>query len=136
MKHSFRIISHFSRAVILFCMASPTFALEIVGHRGASYDAPENSLSAMKLAWVQDADGIETDIHLSKDNHIVVMHDYDTKRIGGVDKKIVDQNWDELQKLEIGAWKDPKYAGEKMPTLDSFLATIPNGKCIFIEIKI
>jgi glycerophosphoryl diester phosphodiesterase len=114
----------------------PTFAVDIVGHRGASFDAPENSLTSMKLAWKQDADGIETDIHLSKDNHIVVMHDYDTKRTGGVDKKIIDQTWDELKGIDIGKWKDPHFAGEKLPTIDSFFATIPDGKFIFTEIKI
>ena len=123
-------------ALVSTSIGGSLFAVEFIGHRGASYDAPENSLSSMKLAWKQNADGIETDIHLSKDGKIVVMHDYDTKRTGGVDKKIVDQTWDELKNIDIGKWKDPKFTGEKLPTLDSFLATIPDGKCIFIEIKI
>lgn len=111
-------------------------AVEIVGHRGASFDAPENTLASMKLAWKQKADAIETDIHLSKDGKLVVLHDFDTKRVGGVDKKIVDQTWDELQKIDVGSWKNEKFDGEKIPTLDSFLKTIPDGKRIFIEIKI
>lgn len=115
---------------------SPSFAVEIVGHRGASFDAPENTLTSMKLAWIQKADAIETDIHLSKDGKIVVMHDYDTKRTGGCDGKIVDQTWDQLQKLDLGKWKGEQFAGEKFPTLDSFLEIIPNGKRIFIEIKV
>jgi glycerophosphoryl diester phosphodiesterase len=111
-------------------------AVEIVGHRGASYDAPENTLAAMKLAWKQNADGIETDIHLSKDGEIVVLHDSDTKRITGIDKKVLDQTWDELKKQDGGKWKGPQFAGEKIPTLDSILETIPESKRIFIEIKI
>ena len=110
-------------------------ALEIIAHRGASHDAPENSLTSMKLAWKQNADGIETDIHLSKDGKIVIMHDYDTKRVGGVEKVIADSTFDELQSVDIGKWKDAKFTGEKIPTLDSLFATIPDGKCIFTEIK-
>lgn len=117
-------------------MGTNAFAFEIVGHRGASFDAPENSLASMKLAWKQKADGIETDIHLSKDGKMVVMHDYDTKRTGDVAKKISESTWDELKNVDIGKWKGPQFAGEKIPTLESFFATIPNGKCIFTEIKL
>lgn len=113
-------------------------ALEIVAHRGASFDAPENSLSAMKLAWEQKADGIETDIYLSKDNKIVVMHDADTKRTGGVTNKIVETKWNKLEKVDIGSWKGAQWKGETIPTLDALFATIPKSKknCIFTEIKI
>lgn len=121
----------------LFLIAfHPLNAAEIIGHRGASAEAPENSLSSMKLAWEQQADGIETDIHLSKDGHIVVMHDYDTKRMGGSEKKILDSTWEELQSVDIGKVKGEKWAGEKIPTLESFFATIPDGKSIFTEIKV
>ncbi len=123
-------------ALVTSCLGGSLSAVEIIAHRGASFDAPENSLTSMKLAWEHKADAIETDIHLSKDKHIVVSHDYDSKRTAGVDKKIVDQTWDELQKLDIGKWKDAKFAGEKYPSLDSFFATIPDGKCIFTELKI
>ena len=85
-------------------ISTNTFAVEIIAHRGASYDAPENSLSAMTLAWRQGADQLETDIHLSKDGKIVVMHDFDTKRITGVDKKIVGPAYKDVAK---------KYAGDK-----------------------
>lgn len=126
----------FVYSLIMAFSSMSVHAVEIVAHRGASHDAPENTLPAMKLAWNQNADAIETDIHLSKDGKLVVLHDFDTKRIGGMDKKIVDQTWDEVQKLEVGAWKNEKYTGEKIPTLDSILKTIPNGKRIFIEIKV
>jgi glycerophosphoryl diester phosphodiesterase len=116
-------------------LALPLSATEIVGHRGASHDAPENSLSAMKEAWKQGADGAELDLWLSKDGRLVVMHDGTTKRIGGVDKKIVDQTWEELQKLDVGSWKDPKFAGERIPTLESIFDATPAGKKMVLEIK-
>jgi len=109
--------------------------VEIVGHRGASYDAPENTLAAINLGWQQNADAVEFDIWLSKDGEIVLFHDKDTKRIGGVDKLVKDQTWAELQQLDVGAWKDAKFAGERMPRLKDALDTIPKGKRVFIEVK-
>src|SRR5688500_18376243 len=55
-------------------------AVEIVAHRGASFDAPENTMAATRLAWKQKADAVETDIYLSKDGKIVVSHDKTGKR--------------------------------------------------------
>lgn len=110
-------------------------AAEIVAHRGASYDAPENTLAAMKLAWEQKADAIELDLWVSKDGRIVVSHDGDTKRTAGVPKKIADQTWEELQKLDVGAWKDPRFKGERFPALEAILATVPAGKRAVLEIK-
>lgn len=111
-------------------------AVEIVGHRGASHDAPENTLAAIKLGWEQQADGIEFDVYLSKDGQIVLSHDADTKRAAGVDKKVVEQTYAELKQLDVGSWKNKKYAGERIPLLSEALATIPAGKKrVFIEVK-
>lgn len=110
-------------------------AAEIVAHRGASYDAPENTLASVNLGWDQRADGVEIDIRLSKDGQIVLMHDDGTKRTAGRDKLIVDQTWEELRQLDAGTWKDTKWAGERIPVLSDVLATIPDGRRLFIEIK-
>jgi len=117
---------------VLLAEAPP---VEIVGHRGASYDAPENTLSSIRLGWEQHADAVEFDIYLSKDGQIVLSHDKDTERTAGVKKLIVEHTADELRKLDVGKWKDAKFAGEKIPFLSEVLATIPNGKRVFIEIK-
>ncbi len=109
--------------------------MEIVAHRGASFDAPENTLAAFKLGWTQQADAVELDILLSKDGRIVVIHDKDTKRISGVDRPVVDQTLDELRSLDAGRWKGAKFTGEKLPLLSEVLATIPDGKRLFIEVK-
>jgi glycerophosphoryl diester phosphodiesterase len=110
-------------------------AVEIIAHRGASYDAPENTLRAMKLAWEQQADAIELDLWLSQDGRIVVMHDADTKRVGGPARRIAEQTWAELQQLDVGAWKDPRFQGERVPALAAILATIPAGRRAVLEIK-
>ncbi len=119
----------------LTLMALPASAVEIIAHRGASYDAPENTLSSVNLAWKQNTDSVEIDVYLSKDGKVVVFHDKETDRIGGRKKKVVNQTYAELQQLDVGAWKDLKFAGEKMPTLDQVLETIPNGKRLYVEIK-
>ncbi|MBC8112883.1 MAG: glycerophosphodiester phosphodiesterase [Candidatus Saccharimonas sp.] len=110
-------------------------SMEIVAHRGASHDAPENTLASFKLGWAQQADAVELDIMLSKDGRIIVIHDKDTKRLAGVDRPVVEQTLAELRSLDAGRWKDAKWAGEKLPLLSEVLATIPDGKRLFIEVK-
>lgn len=109
--------------------------VEIVAHRGASFNAPENTLAALKLAWEQKADASEFDIYLTKDGKLVVTHDATTKRVAGTDLKVAGSTLEELRKLDVGKWKAEKYAGEKMPTLEEMLATVPAGKRVFIEVK-
>ncbi|MES2461886.1 MAG: glycerophosphodiester phosphodiesterase [Armatimonadota bacterium] len=110
-------------------------ATDIIAHRGASYDAPENTLASVRLGYEQKADAVEIDIYLSKDGQIVVLHDNNTKRTTGVDKKVVDQNLEELRQQDAGRWKGDRFAGEKLPTLDEVIAAVPNGKRLVIEVK-
>jgi len=124
-------------AAILFCHACPvTHAQLIVAHRGASHDAPENTLAAFNLAWERGADAIEGDFQLTADGRIVAMHDKTLKRTAGLDRKLADLTLAELRKLEAGKWKDAKYDGEPIPTLEQVLATVPDGKGILIELKV
>ena len=109
--------------------------VEITAHRGASYDAPENTLSSVRLGWEQQADSVEIDVYLSKDGHIVLSHDKDTRKCAGIDKLVVDQTLAELRQLDVGKWKHAKYTGEQMPVLSEILPTIPAGKRLLIEIK-
>jgi glycerophosphoryl diester phosphodiesterase len=119
----------------LVCVPSRSDAVEIIGHRGASHDAPENTLASIRLAWKQNADASETDVHLTKDSQIVVIHDFNTRRVGGRNRKVVEQTLAELKELDIGRWKGEQWAGERIPTLAEYLAAIPAGKRLFIEIK-
>jgi glycerophosphoryl diester phosphodiesterase len=119
----------------LACIPSRSDAVEIIGHRGASHDAPENTLASIRLAWKQNADASETDVHLTKDGQIVVIHDFNTRRLGGRNRKVVDQTLAELKQLDIGRWKGEQWADERIPTLAEYLAEIPEGKRLFIEIK-
>ncbi|QEL15817.1 glycerophosphodiester phosphodiesterase family protein [Limnoglobus roseus] len=108
---------------------------EIIGHRGASFDAPENTVAAMKLAWEQNADASELDTYLTKDGKAVVIHDATTKRVAGVDLKVADHTLAELHALDVGKWKGEKFTGEKLPTLEEMLATVAPGKKVYVEVK-
>jgi len=107
----------------------------IIAHRGASHDAPENTLAAFRLAWKQGADGIEGDFYLTKDGRVACIHDDTTKRTAGVDLRIADATLDELRKLDVGSWKDRQWAGERIPTIEEVFATVPKGKIFYVEIK-
>jgi glycerophosphoryl diester phosphodiesterase len=121
----------------IFLFTGPIHGQLIIAHRGASADAPENTLAAFNLAWEQGADGIEADFYLSQDGDIICTHDERTSRLTGrkVDVSVSKTNIADLRKLDVGSWKNPKFAGAQMPTLREVLKTIPEGKKIFIEIK-
>jgi len=106
-----------------------------VAHRGASFDAPENTLAAINLAWRQRADAVEIDVHLSRDGQLVAIHDSNTRRTTGVNRKVVRQTLAELRGLDAGRWKGREWLDEKIPTLDEVLAVVPSDKRLFIEIK-
>lgn len=130
MKLSALSLSHL--LVMLSVMAS---AQNIVAHRGASHDAPENTLAAFNLAWEQGADGIEGDFYLSSDGKIVCIHDKDTKRTAGVKHIVAKTPYEVLCKLDVGSWKDPKFKDERIPLLSDVLATVPEGKYMIVELK-
>ncbi|HEX2853216.1 MAG TPA: glycerophosphodiester phosphodiesterase [Opitutaceae bacterium] len=109
--------------------------MEIIAHRGASHAAPENTLAAARLAWTENADALELDVRLTADRQLAVIHDETTKRYADIALSVGAASMAELQRLDVGRWKDAKYAGEKIPTLDAMLAGIPPGKRVFIEIK-
>lgn len=115
--------------------ASATPPVEIVAHRGASHDAPENTVAAFREAWKQGADGAELDIYLTSDGYIVASHDKDTKRTAGIAVPIAASTLKELRSLDVGAWKGEEFAGETIPTLEQMLEAVPEGKKVYIEVK-
>jgi glycerophosphoryl diester phosphodiesterase len=119
------------------CAGHAGLAVEpfIVAHRGASRDAPENTIPSFTLAWEQGADAVEGDFHLTRDDQIVCIHDQDTGRMTGQKKAIKDCSLEELKSLDVGAWFGEIYRGTRIPTLTEVFSTIPQGKRIFIEIK-
>lgn len=107
----------------------------IVAHRGASGEAPENTMPAFELAWQQGADAIEGDFRLTRDRRIVCIHDADTKRVAGIRKVVKDSTLAELQSLDVGKWKGPEFKDTRIPTLVEICRSIPDGKKLFLEVK-
>jgi glycerophosphoryl diester phosphodiesterase len=107
----------------------------IIAHRGASFEAPENTLAAFRLAFAQGADGIEADFRLSSDGEIVCIHDATTGRTSNSNLRVATHSLTKLRCLDFGGWKGGQWQGEKVPTLAEVLAILPPGKSFFIEFK-
>jgi glycerophosphoryl diester phosphodiesterase len=114
---------------------SPPKRPRIVAHRGASLEAPENTLAAFRRAWELGVECVELDVHVTRDGHAVVIHDASTGRTAGRDRPVREQTLEEIKQLDAGGWKDPAYAGERIPTLGEVLAAVPSGRTLFVEIK-
>lgn len=95
----------------------------IVGHRGDRAEAPENTMTSLELA-MDDLDFVETDVQLSRDGVPVLFHDVTLERVTGDRRQASELDLAELRRLDVGAWYGPEYAGERMPTLDGFLAAL------------
>jgi len=109
--------------------------VEIIAHRGSSFLAPENTLAAAELAWQEGADAVEGDFRLTKDGYIVCIHDASLKRTAGVDRLVADCTLEELRTYDVGRWKGEQLTGQRIPTLEEMLATVPPGKRFFVEMK-
>lgn len=125
-------MKHLLLLLIPFMASADPF---IVAHRGASGDAPENTLPAFELAWKQEADAIEGDFHLTADGHVICNHDKTTKKMAGKNLTIKDSSLSQLQALDLSQVQGRKWAPLRFPTLSEVLGTVPDRKLIYVEIK-
>jgi glycerophosphoryl diester phosphodiesterase len=109
--------------------------VEVFAHRGAAGKAPENTMAAFKQAIADKTDWIELDVQESKDGIVMVIHDSDVMKLAGASPKIWESTAEELQKLDIGSWFDPKFAGERIPTLKEVLQEVKGKVKVLIELK-
>ena len=116
-------------------ISSSAMGQMIIAHRGASYDAPENTIAAYKLAIAQGADGFEGDFWVTANGQILDLHDKDTKRVGGKKLAVTSAPFKQLRALDVGTWKAPKWHAERIPTLEEVFDVVPAGKKFFIELK-
>ena len=109
----------------------------IIGHRGASAVAPENTMAAFREAIAAGADGIEFDVRLSRDGVPVVIHDSTLRRTGGVNQRVGDLTSPELSEIDVGAWFRPgSFAGERVPRLaELFELFQTNDLSLYLEMK-
>ncbi|NLW00501.1 MAG: glycerophosphodiester phosphodiesterase [Clostridiales bacterium] len=107
----------------------------IIAHRGAMGNAPENTAASFKKAIDEKADGIELDVHMTKDGHLVVIHDETIDRTSNGKGLVRDMTLEELRKFDYGSFFDASYAGERILTLEEALEIIKECGLINIEIK-
>ncbi len=126
----------FLSVALLFagCSAADEHIL-IVAHRGASHDAPENTIPAFELALEQGADALEGDFFITADNEIVCFHDRTTGRVAGTDLVVEESTLEELRQLDVGSWKGDEWEGTGIPTIAEVFELVPPGIKIFLDIK-
>ena len=107
---------------------------KILGHRGASADAPENTLAAFRLAVEQGADGVELDVWRCGTGEVVVHHDADTRRTAGAALRVRRAALRDLRALDVGAWRGDRFRGERIPLLAEVLEALPGAE-INVELK-
>ena len=106
-----------------------------LGHRGASHDAPQNTLAAFRLANAYGADGYELDAQLSKDGALVVIHDFTVDKTTDGSGRVSSFTLDELKRLDAGSKFCPEFAGERIPTLAEVFDVRQAHTIVNIELK-
>ncbi|HEX7771174.1 MAG TPA: glycerophosphodiester phosphodiesterase family protein, partial [Pyrinomonadaceae bacterium] len=108
----------------------------IIGHRGASAIAPENTMAAFREALAVGADGIEFDVRLTRDGVPVVIHDSSLRRTGGLPQRVADLTWAEISKIDVGSWFADTFANETVPSLaELFTLFQSNNSTLYLEMK-
>lgn len=107
----------------------------VFGHRGAKAYAPMNTLPAYQLALDMGADGIELDVHRSKDGHAVIVHDFTVDATTNGEGRVADFTLDELKALDAGSWFGAAFAGVQIPTLDEVFEAFGTRLLVNVEIK-
>ena len=108
----------------------------IIGHRGASAVAPENTMIAFREAIAAGADGIEFDVRLTRDRVPVVIHDSTLRRTGGLQRRVGDLTWTELEQVDAGSWFNERFAHARVPSLEELLTLFEsNNLLLHLEIK-
>jgi glycerophosphoryl diester phosphodiesterase len=114
--------------------STPGSRPKILGHRGASADAPENTLAAFRLAVELGADGVELDVWRCGTGEVVVLHDADTRRTAGAALRVRRATFRELRALDVGAWRGERFRGERIPLLEEVLEALPGAE-VNVELK-
>jgi glycerophosphoryl diester phosphodiesterase len=106
----------------------------VLGHRGASAEAPENTLAAFRLAMAKGADGVELDVWRCATGELVVAHDEDLRRVGGSPLVLREAPLAALRAIDVGAWKGERFRGERIPLLAEVLEALPTA-VVNVELK-
>lgn len=107
----------------------------VFGHRGAMAQAPMNTLAAFELARAVGAGGIELDLRLSRDDHLVIIHDDTVDATTDGEGAVAGLTLAEIKRLDAGSWFSEEFASETIPTLDEVFDAFGRAMLINIEIK-
>ncbi|MSU06118.1 glycerophosphodiester phosphodiesterase [Spirochaetales bacterium NM-380-WT-3C1] len=110
--------------------------MKIIAHRGFSGVYPENTMLAFRKAIEIGADGIELDVHLSKDGQVMIIHDEALKRTTGLDGVVSDYTRAELEKISAGKTKNDEFGFTPIPSLEEYLAFMAEHKDKFTNIEL
>jgi glycerophosphoryl diester phosphodiesterase len=127
---------------------------QLIAHRGASGYAPEHTLASYQLAIDQKADFVEPDLAISKDGALICLHDDTLERTTNIKEVFPDRfsrdsagrggakQWiandftvDEIKRLDAGSWRDPKFAGARVPTWEEMVALVRGKAGVYPELK-
>jgi glycerophosphoryl diester phosphodiesterase len=108
----------------------------ILAHRGDSAHAPENTLPSFQQALQKGADGIELDVKLTVDGHLIVIHDSIVDRTTDGKGRVDSLTLDTIRKLDAGMWFNEKFIGSKVPLLEEVFEIVGKDKIINIELKL
>ena len=110
---------------------------KIIAHRGSNKVAPQNTLPAFQCAIDEDADGFETDVHVTKDGKLVICHNYTVDATSDGRGNITDYTLGELKKMDFGSYFSAEFKDTHLPTVDEFLDLVgpSNAEVINIELK-
>ena len=106
-----------------------------IAHRGFSGKAPENTLASFRKALEEKADGIELDVHQTKDGKIVVIHDASIDRTTNGKGLICEMTYEEIKKYDAGIKFANNFSGESVPLLEDVLQLVNGNATLYIEIK-
>lgn len=107
----------------------------VVAHRGGGAIAPENTMAAFRQAVCLGCDAVEVDVLMSRDGHLMAVHDDRLTRVAGLDFAVWDLDASFLQSLDVGSWFGRTGAGQLMPTLEQVGAALPPSMHIVIDLK-
>ncbi len=102
----------------------------LAAHRGDKKNYPENTIPAFKAALDAGCDMIETDVRMTSDGVLVLIHDSSTLRTTGVDVNVNESTFEELRRLDAGAVFAPEFEGTRIPSVEEFIALIKNSEML------
>ena len=117
---------------VKYTMALP----KVISHRGANKYAPQNTLAAFEKSVQIGVDGFETDVHITKDEQLVICHNYTIDETSDGEGEISRMTLAQLKSYDFGSYFSPKYAGTRLPTVDEFLSFVETTDISVLNIEL